>query len=194
MQPRRSKKRRRLPRTSEPRPAPGDLAQVQAFVNTVVPEQGDQLADPRQLGTWLVRHGLLDDGIEPSEDDWRRALEVRAGLRAMVHATTYRRQADAGAIERLAEAAGGVSSGIRFDDDGPAGYDSAAGSAGDALGMLLAAVAAARQTDHWPLFKLCARKGCHRAFYDASQNRSGKWCTARCGDRVRAAAYRRNYR
>ncbi len=30
--------------------------------------------------------------------------------------------------------------------------------------------------------------------FDDSQSRTGKWCTARCGDRVRAAAYRRTAR
>ncbi len=190
----RSKKRRRQPRTSEPKPAPGDLAAVQAFVNTVTPERGDLLAGPRQLGGWMVRHGLLDAGVEPGEDDWRRALAVRAGLRASAHATTVGKPADAEAIDRLVRAAGAASSGLRYDDAGPAGFASAATGVGDALGMLLAAVAAARLAGQWELFKLCARKGCRRAFYDASQSRTGRWCNVRCGDRVRAAAYRRGGR
>jgi predicted RNA-binding Zn ribbon-like protein len=186
-------KHRRLPRTSEPRPAPGDLAPVQAFVNTVVPERGDELASPEQLGPWLARHGLLGPGVEPTEDDWRHALIVRDALREMTLATTLGREPDAEAIARLERAVAGATSGLRFDAGGPAGFDSAKGSVDDALGTLLAAVAAARLAGHWALFKTCARDGCRRAFYDASQSRTGKWCTARCGDRVRSAAYRRAY-
>ena len=191
MRPPPPKKRRRSPRTSEPRPAPSDLAPVQAFVNTVITERGDELESPEQLGGWLARHGLLEAGVEPGEEDWRRALAVRAGLRQLAFATTVGREPDAEAVERLEKAVAGARPGLRFDAGGPAGFASAKGGVDDALAALLAAVAAARLAGHWPLFKLCARDGCHRAFYDASQSRTGKWCTVRCGDRVRAAAYRR---
>ncbi len=184
-------KRRRPPRTSQPRPAPGDLARVQAFVNTTVSERGDELSTPQQLGLWLARHKLLDAGVEPTEDDWRRALEVRVGLRELALATTLGREPNPEAVARLERAAAGARSGLRFDAGGPAGFASTTGSFGEALGSLLAAVAAARLAGQWSLFKICARDGCRRAFFDASQNRTGKWCTDRCGDRVRAAAYRR---
>ncbi len=189
-----SKKRRRPPRTSQPRPAPGDLAWVQAFVNTTVPERGDELSGPQQLGRWLARHKLHDAGVVPSGDDFRRTLEVRAGLRQLVLATTLGREPDPEAVARLERATAGFSSGLRFDAGGPAGFASAAGSVGDALGPLLAAVVAAQLAGQWSLFKLCARDDCRQAFFDASQNRTGRWCNVRCGDRVRAAAYRKTDR
>ncbi len=188
------KKRSQPPRTSEIRPATGDLALVQAFVNTTVPERGDELSSPRALGRWLARSGLLDAGIEPTEEAWRQALQVRVGLREMVLATTLGREPDAEAIARLEQAAAGARPELRFDAGGPIGFASAAGSAGDALAPLLATVAAARLTGQWALFKICARDGCRRVFYDTSQSRTGKWCTDQCGDRVRAAAYRRSGR
>ncbi|MCP3960127.1 MAG: CGNR zinc finger domain-containing protein [bacterium] len=179
-----------MPRTSEPRPAPGDLAWVQAFVNTTTPERGDELTSPRRLADWLSRHRLLDTGAELDEEDLGRALDARSGIRALVLATTVGGEADAEELARLQRAAVGASAGIRMDSGGPEGFASAAQGLGDALGTLLAAIVAARLAGQWALLKLCARDGCRRAFYDASQSRTGKWCTARCGDRVRAAAYR----
>ena len=186
-----AKKRRRMPRTAKARPAPGDLALVQAFVNTTIPEKGDELASPRRLAGWLARHGLLEAGSELLEADLQRALDARSGIRALVFATTVGREPETRAVDRLQQLAPGVSAEVRFDDGGPIGFGSAARGLDDALGMIFAAIAAARLAGHWSLFKLCARDECRRAFYDASQSRTGKWCTARCGDRVRAAAYRR---
>lgn len=188
------KKRRRMPRTAEPRPAPGDLALVQALVNTTSPEQGDELTNPRRLVDWLVRHQLLDAGVELGEEGLRRTLDARRGLRALLSAEMAGRKADAGVLGRLQQAAAGARAEVRFDDGGPVGFDSASRSLDDALGTLFAAVAAARLAGQWPLLKLCAREECRRAFFDDSQSRTGKWCTARCGDRVRAAAYRRTAR
>ena len=44
-------------------PAPGRLARVQEFVNTVDFEDGDdQLSDPEALRAWLAGRELLDAG------------------------------------------------------------------------------------------------------------------------------------
>ena len=186
------RRRQRAVRTTDPKPAPEELATVQAFVNTGRPEKtADELASPRELGRWLASHGLLKAGIELSEDERRRAVEVRVGLRALL-AAHRGGKVDTAAVECLEPAAGSARLDLRFDDGGvPAGFGPAAGSIDDALGELLAFVATGRLAGHWPLLKLCARDGCGRAFYDGSQSRTSKWCNARCGDRVRAAAYRR---
>ncbi len=192
MRPPASEKRRRMPRTSKPRPAPGDLARVQAFINTTTPAGGDELASPRRLAEWLARWGLLDISVELGEEDLRRTRDLRAGLRSLLFAQMVGREVNASAFSRFQRAAVGVRTDVRLDDDGPAGFASAGGSLDDALGTLLATVAAARLAGQWSLLKLCAREDCGRAFFDLSQSRTGRWCTARCGDRVRAAAYRRS--
>ena len=91
----------------------------------------------------------------------------------------------------LERAAGNARLELRFDDTGPAGFGPGSRSFDDALGGLLAAAATARLEGLWPLFKLCARDGCRRAFFDRSKSHTAKWCNARCGDRVRAEAYRK---
>ncbi len=180
-----------IPEISVPLPAPGALETVQAFVNTV-PTAGraEALASPAALGRWLARRGLLAAGTELSEADLQRALEVRAALRDLL-AARDRGEVDAGAVTRLERAAGDPCCRVSFDDGGPAGFDPAGSGLGDALAVIFAAFVVARTTVYWPHFRLCASKGCRRAFYDGSRSRTGRWCTKRCGNRARAATYRR---
>ncbi len=178
------------PGISVPYPAPGELETIQAFVNTApIDGQADSLANPAALGRWLSRRGLLPAEVEISERDLKRALEVRGALRALLAAKT-RGEPDAEAAARLEQAAGEARCRPRYDDGGPVGFGAAEASLDSALGAVLAAFVVARATVYWPPFRLCDRKGCRRAFYDASRSRTGRWCTRRCGNRMRTATYR----
>jgi len=65
-------------------PAPGRLALVQRFVNTVDFEHGrEQLHSPARLQALLLELGLLDAGVRVTEADLERALEIREGLRGL---------------------------------------------------------------------------------------------------------------
>jgi predicted RNA-binding Zn ribbon-like protein len=65
-------------------PAPGSLALVQAFVNSVDAEHGPDLFDEEGgLAEWLDRHGLP---AEVRPDDLAVAREVREALRSLLHA------------------------------------------------------------------------------------------------------------
>ncbi len=179
-----------VPGISVPVLAPGALETVQAFVNTASTDvRADALASPAALGRWLARLGLLAAGAEISDQDLERTREVRAELRALL-AAKNRSELDAEAVTRLQQAAGDPHCRLSYDDGGPAGFDPADPGLDGALGAILAAFVVARATVHWPHFRLCARGGCRRAFYDASRSRTGRWCTKRCGNRARGAAYR----
>jgi predicted RNA-binding Zn ribbon-like protein len=39
-------------------------------------------------------------------------------------------------------------------------------------------------------FKLCGNADCERLFYDASRNRTGRWCGGACGNRARVRRHR----
>ena len=41
------------------------------------------------------------------------------------------------------------------------------------------------------LVKRCANPSCGAFFYDTSKNHNGRWCSRRCGNRMRVAAYYR---
>lgn len=181
-------RRRKAPKTSEPKPAPGNLALVQAFVNTASSDSGsDALATPQELGRWLSRRQLLDADVELDNNQRQRALDLRTGLRTLILDSGA--DVDAKDLRRLEHAAPARFE-LRFDDDGrPVSFGAVSGGFDDALGALVAIAVAARSEDRWRRLKLCARSGCRRAFFDPS--RGGKWCTPRCGYQVRSAAYRR---
>ncbi len=61
------------------------------------------------------------------------------------------------------------------------------------LERLLAIVAEEQAAGRWPRLKLCADAACGAPFYDFSTNRSARWCSARCGNRLSARRSRKRY-
>ena len=103
-------------------PAPGALALVQAFVNTVDLEgEREALRDPEHLRRWLLKHDLLRDDEAVSDEEHRRALAFREALRALLLAN----HGDGAAIEEdalrtLDAAAQGAALTVQFDREGGA--------------------------------------------------------------------------
>ena len=173
--------------------APGPLALVQAFINTVATEgdlRWEAFADADSLRSWLVLRGLLAAGDPVGEADLARAREVREALRALIAANNGR-EVDVGAVGVLNRAAERAKLGARFGADGGAALRAAGGVDG-AIGGVLAAAHAGMGEGTWGRLKVCANGGCAWAFYDRSRNRSSRWCSmAVCGNRTKTRAYRR---
>lgn len=179
------------PRTSEPAPAPSDLRILQDFLNTQpVRDQTDRLSRTRDLGDWLAGHGILPAGTELSGDDLARARDLRAGLRAVAAASSGR-AVDEATVARLGEVARYAEPRIRFDR-GVGRFETLGKTFAEALGSLIGIVLQAQIEGRLRRFKICDRAGCRAVYYDASKAKNGRWCTARCGDRVRAQAYRQS--
>lgn len=170
-------------------PAPGRLALLQRFLNTVAPELNQEmLHSPRRLRTVLAELGLVSPVAPVSEDDLRRALELREALRALALANNDGRTARA--AERVVEQVAAGALGIRFVDGSPRVVGAEPGVAG-ALATLAAVVAEAAALGTWPRLKACPAEACGWVFYDRSRNRSGRWCdSAVCGNRAKTRAYR----
>ena len=172
-------------------PAPGSLALVQGFVNTVDREHGPDLFDDAAgLAEWLERH-LMPAAVAPG--DRERARELREALRSLLLANNGEPR-DPAAQEILERAARRARLEAAFPPDGAAlvpraeGFDAA-------LGRILAAAFAAMLDGSWARLKACPREVCGWAFYDRSTNASATWCSMRvCGGRVKAGAYYRRRR
>jgi len=171
--------------------APGQLELVQAFLNTYDRETGrDQLADVSSAAAWLAANRLVSPGTEYDDSDRRRLVDVRSAVQSLVKANggagMQRR-----AVTTLNEAARRVRLGVRIHPVD--GYRLMAEGVGidRPIGELLIAVTGSMAAGTWDRLKVCGNDACQSAFYDASRNRSGRWCSmARCGNRMKGRAYR----
>ncbi len=177
----------------ESKPAPGDLRFVQAYVNTLDVESGrDRFADVGGLRTWLATHCGLGENARLGEADRLTAIEFREALRTVL---TEGQESEESALTVLDEVS--ARSGLRLGttDGGrleltPTGDDMYA-----SLGRLLAAVHTAMLEGSWERLKICAADECRWAFYDASKNRSGTWCSMQtCGNRAKVREHRHRQR
>jgi predicted RNA-binding Zn ribbon-like protein len=167
------------------RPAPGQLALVQAFLNThfdLVGEHGSEvLHSPSAAAAWFSAQGLLPQGTRVSAADLQRVLALRRTLRDMVRA---------GEFAELDAQAAGLPCELRFAAGGPQFVAAAQDGIAGALGALLGITAAAMLDGRWARLKLCPGPHCDWAFYDHSRNQSGRWCSMSvCGGRVKARAH-----
>jgi predicted RNA-binding Zn ribbon-like protein len=179
------------PSSTISKPAPQPLALVQAFVNSVDLETGEEaLSSPGGLRDWLVDRGLLAAADPVNEGDLRRALELREGLRSLLLANNDG-DLEEGAVATLNRAAARAGMRVRFDPEGDPELEPDATGVDGALAQILAVVATARADGSWARLKACRDDSCQWAFYDKSKNRSGKWCNmAECGNQAKVRAYR----
>ena len=178
------------------KPAPGDLALVQGFVNTADLEDGtEDLADPQALERWLVHYGLMESGGPLTPADVEQVRSVREALRNVLMANNGA-ELDPTAGDTLNAAAKTAELLVRFDrDDGGAQLVPVRGGVDGAIGRLLAIVERAQCDGTWQRFKACPDLECGWAFYDWSKNRSATWCSMEvCGNRNKARTYRERHR
>lgn len=175
-------------------PAPGRLAVVQAFLNSADLEDGwDTFAASDGLRQWAIEHDLAPSSLVVSDDDRVRAVMLREALRDALGAHSGH-DADPGALRTVNTTLGRQPLGVVLDCGANAVLRPATGSAGiDRVFAQLAAIINAAHADGtWQRLRICRRHACRWAFYDASKNRSGVWCTmAICGSRTKARSYRR---
>lgn len=179
-------------------PAPGELALVQAFINShfsLGEDWGeDRLATRAGLGAWLADHDLVPtEGAMPTSRDRARAVAVREGLRALAAINGRpQAQANAAALAGLNAAAAGAAVEIRLSAAGPRFVAHGGRELDEALGGLLALAATAMVDGTWARLKVCPGEHCGWAFYDHSRNASGRWCSMSvCGGRAKARAHYR---
>jgi predicted RNA-binding Zn ribbon-like protein len=173
------------------RPAPGRLARVQEFVNTIDVEDGiDQLADPGRLRAWLAGRELLASGARLGGADLQRAVELREALRSLLRANAGH-GLDPEAVATLNRVGRDARLLVHVGGDGRASLEPEPGGVEQAVARLLAIVYTAMTDGTWARLKACRNDECQWAFYDHSKNRSGRWCTMEeCGNAMKARTYR----
>lgn len=162
-------------------PAPGRLALVQRFANTVDREHGrEALHSPQALRTLLLELALLDPAAPVGVPELEAAHDLRDRIQSLALANNGI-QTDAQLEAELV---------VRVDDERavlePARHD-VHGALGELVGIVFTAIA----DGTWPRLKACRADSCHWLFYDRSRNHSAVWCSmAVCGNRTKTRAYR----
>jgi predicted RNA-binding Zn ribbon-like protein len=147
----------------------------------------DPLSSPGGLAAWLAARGLAGESADPASDgDVRLARRLRAALRAVVSGQgaadprTAAAFADVLAAAPLSLSPGGEGLTLAPSADG-----------GAAAGLARVAVLAYRAQLDGRLDRYKACQKCGWVFFDASKNRSRRWCDmALCGSQAKAQAYR----
>jgi predicted RNA-binding Zn ribbon-like protein len=183
---------------SEPggrKPAPGLLGLVQAFVNTIDLEGGeDHAGEAEALRRWLRAHALIGEGDAVGPADVRLVGQVREALRALALAN-HEGVADEEAVRKLNRLAEGLRLTLRFEGGGRARLEPMLPGVDGAVARILGIVYAAMVDGTWPRLKACRRDVCQWVFYDRSKNRSSSWCSMSiCGNREKAKTYRRRHK
>ncbi len=155
-------------------------------MNTLDIENGiEELSTPESLRGALP---LTDEPLD--EADLAHALAVREALRELLLANNggaFPHEARS-VLERAAAAAHLT---LAFDEHGQSELLPRAGGLDGAIGRVLAVAYDAMTDGSWARLKACPREVCHWVFYDASKNRSGKWCAMSvCGNRTKKARLR----
>jgi predicted RNA-binding Zn ribbon-like protein len=151
----------------------------------------EHLSAPRDLADWAVQAGIVQR--PPSVDDagLRRAKDVREAMFRLVQAlidgtgaaTADRKLVNAAAARPLPT--------LRLDADGV----HRTGDIDAVLAVLARDCLDLHDSDDRRALRWCADQYCTRPFIDRSRGSRRRWCGMRgCGDRAKAAAYRRRHR
>lgn len=184
---------------------PDELANLYDFANSLdvrrfthhgVPhEQDDELKDPRELGAWMSKRGLLASGGKITPGMFETALQLRASVRAYLECDPIERRKNKDAARSLNGALrlfplvpearndrGMVLQAAR--EDALAGLSAVAAELyqGSILGTL-------------DRLKMCAAEECRRVFFDRSKPATRRWCMSTlCGNRMKTRTYRERHR
>jgi predicted RNA-binding Zn ribbon-like protein len=151
------------------------------------------LTDPGTLTVWLRDRGLLDGAARADGADLDRARALREALRDLIAVHNELPANVSAATDEVNRAAARARLAPRLDAAGYSQLVPEAAGVDAALGKIVVAVHDAVDDGTWVRLKACERGHCRWAFYDASRNRSGRWCSmAVCGSREKSQrAYRR---
>jgi predicted RNA-binding Zn ribbon-like protein len=171
---------------TDPRTAPVDLEGLRCFVNTDNRFHGvDVLAGDRRE-RWFAE--VLPEYDVAGLDDaaWRRLSELRDHIRAVLAGEDD--GATLTAVTRRYPAYLDLAGGPAWVPVTPSTEHRVAVD-------MIAALHAAARDGRLARLRLCQRPDCGWCYYDASKNRSARWCSSDpCGDVMKTRAYRERNR
>ena len=184
---------------------PDELANLYDFANSldlrhfrhrgVQHPQSDELAGPRELGTWMAERGMLADRAKITPAMFDQAVELRSAVRDFLQCVPDERRRNKNVIRSLDAALASFPLVVKAaSGHGPV----LAGVRGDALSGLSAIVSElydGSRNGTLDRLKTCASEECRRVFFDRSKPATRRWCmSSLCGNRIKTRAYRERQR
>lgn len=174
------------------KPAPGDLAFAQTFVNIIRHlENRNDIDRVKALKDWLAHHGLVAASAAIGKADYKKALSFHNALRTLIRRNSGE-DIEKRAITALNRLVDEFKLTFVFMPDATVQLRPSGSGIDKALGLLLAEVIMSTFDGRWQRLKVCSNPACQWVFYDSSKNHSGRWCAmSACGARSKARAYRK---
>jgi predicted RNA-binding Zn ribbon-like protein len=184
---------------------PDELANLYDFANSldvrhfthhgVRHVQGDELANPRQLGVWMAQRGLLFTGARITPAMFDTALELRTSARAYLQCHPIERRRNNDAIRSLNRALRLFPLVVEARNDRTTALRAARGDALAGLSSIVAELHDGSVKGTLDRLKMCAAEECRRVFFDRSKPATRRWCMSTlCGNRIKTRAYRERHR
>ena len=170
--------------------APGRLALVEEFVNTVeLPDGEDRLGTVPSARAWLAAHDVAAPALQ--EASRRQLVDLREALRHVLEGTE-RGDVPADAAELVMQRLNAARLAVVISPSGVHTHPAEGAQGLDALyAELAAAMITATIDGTWQRLKVCHNDECRWAFYDRSKNVRRAWCSMRsCGCQAKSRAYR----
>ena len=150
------------------------------------------LTDPRLLSDWAVQAGLLDAGIDVTDDDLAAAIELREAIYRTVIARLEHRRPQLADVDLLNEHASRPQLTPRLHRTGSTSREGTASQLLASLAADLLDLLAGADIEN---VKRCAHAGCTRLYLDSSRAKNRHWCgMGTCGNKAKVQAFRARQR
>lgn len=152
----------------------------------------ERLTEPAVLSEWAVQAGLVDAGIEVSDEDLVTAIEVREAIYRTATARLDDCEPKPADVELLNEQASQPQLTPRLLPDGTTSREGTAPQLLASLAADLLDLIAGPEIDN---VKRCAHPNCSLLYVDSSRAKNRHWCgMATCGNKVKVQAFRARQR
>lgn len=152
----------------------------------------ERLTEPAVLSEWAVQAGLVDAGIEVTDDDLVTAIEVREAIYRTATARLDGHQPRPADVELLNAQASQPRLTPRLLSNGTTSREGTAPQLLASLAADLLDLLAGPEIDN---VKRCAHPNCSLLYVDSSRAKNRQWCgMATCGNKVKVQAFRARQR
>ena len=184
---------------------PDELANLYDFANTLdmrhfthhgVPHlEGDELEEPRDLGTWLSQRGLLLTNAKISPAMFATAHELRGSIRDYLQCDPAGRNKDKEAVRALNKALNMFPLVVEAQESRGVALKAAREDALAGLSSVVIELYDGARNGTLDRLKMCASEECRRVFFDRSKPATRRWCMSTlCGNRMKTRSYRERQR